>query len=87
MVRIAAVTVLPDFRLKLHFIDGAEGIVDLTEIPRDGVFEEWNDPTYFAKVRLERGVLTWPNGADLDPCVIYSRATGIPIHQLLKPNA
>jgi hypothetical protein len=87
MVRISSVTVLPEFKLKLRFTDGAEGIADLNEIPRDGVFEDWNDPAFFAKVRLDRGVLTWPNGADLDPFVIYSRATGVPIEELLRANA
>lgn len=87
MIRIASVTVLPKFKLKLRFTNGAEGIADLTEIPRDGVFEQWNDPSYFAKVKLVRGVLTWPNGADLDPYVIYSRATGVPLEELLKTNA
>ncbi len=87
MIRVASVSVLPHFKLQLRFTNGAEGIADLKEIPRDGVFEEWNDPAYFAKVRVDRGILTWPNGADLDPYVLYSRATGVPIEEILNPNA
>ena len=70
------------YRLLLRFTDGTEGEVDVrAEIPFDGVFEPLNDPDYFAKVRVneELGTIVWPNGADLDPWVLHSRVTGIPI--------
>ena len=39
------------------------------------------DPQMFAEVRVvpEWGTIAWPNGADLDPDVLYSRVTGVPI--------
>jgi hypothetical protein len=39
------------------------------------------DPAYFAQVRVdtELGTVTWPNGADLDPDVLYAQVTGRPI--------
>ena len=41
------------------------------------------DPAYFAQVRVdpELGTVVWPNGAELDPDVLYARLTGIPILQ------
>jgi len=38
-------------------------------------------PAYFEQVRAdsEPGTVTWPNGADLDPDVLYGRVTGIPV--------
>ena len=36
-----------------------------------GIFAALADPDYFAKVAVELGVLTWPNGADLDPAWLY----------------
>jgi hypothetical protein len=70
------------YRLRLRFDDGAEGELDLrATIPFDGVFEPLKDPAYFAKVRVdeEAGTIVWPNGADLDPWVLHSKVTGIPI--------
>lgn len=39
------------------------------------------DPAYFSQVRVdeEAGTIVWPNGADLDPLVLHSKVTGIPI--------
>jgi Protein of unknown function (DUF2442) len=68
--RIRAVTALPDYRLALSFQDGRSGIVDCSAIKtsiRPGIYAPLTDPDFFAQVRVELGVLTWPNGADLDP--------------------
>ena len=65
--------------LSLRFDDGRSGEVDISAmIPFDGVFEPLNDPAYFARVRVdsETGTIVWPNGADLDPLVLYAAATG-----------
>jgi hypothetical protein len=39
------------------------------------------DPSYFRQVRAhpESGTVVWPNGADLDPDVLYAHLTGQPI--------
>jgi hypothetical protein len=44
---------------------------------------ETGGPAYFARVRVdpELGSVSWPNGADLDPDVLYGRLTGAPILQ------
>lgn len=71
-----------DYRIRLRFEDGAEGIVDITEIVSfDGVFSALKDKNAFNKVRLnnELGTIKWENGADLDPDVLYSKITGSPI--------
>jgi hypothetical protein len=73
---------LSGHRLHLRFADGSEGVVDLApHLKFSGVFEPLKDPVYFAKVRVDPdlGTVTWPNGADLDPDVLYSRLTGKPI--------
>jgi len=45
------------------------------------VFEPLRDPAYFAKLRVdpELGTVVWPNGADLDPDVLYGHVTGAPV--------
>jgi hypothetical protein len=77
---VVSVNPLTGYRLHLRFEDGVEGIVDLASALRfQGVFAPLRDPNYFAHVRVdpELGSVTWPNGADLDPDVLYSRLTGI----------
>lgn len=47
---------------------------------REGVFTPLHDPGYFAQVRVdpEVGAISWPNGADLAPEVLYERAAAHP---------
>ena len=70
------------YRLRLQFDDGAEGEIDVRSTTTfEGVFEPLNDPGFFSQVRVDEdaGTIVWPNGADLDPLVLHSRITGIPI--------
>ena len=69
---------LDDFRLKVRFDDDVEGEFDVAaDVGFDGVFAPLKDPAYFARVRVdpELGTVVWPNGADLDPIVLYSVIT------------
>jgi hypothetical protein len=79
---IVVAKALSDYRLHLRFEDGVEGVVDLgADLSFRGVFAPLRDPAYFAQVRVdpELGTVAWPNGADLDPDVLYGRITGMPI--------
>src|SRR5690606_4992844 len=70
------------FRLFLRFDDGQSGEIDIRDlVPFDGVFAPLRDPEFFAQVRInpELGSIEWPNGADLDTQVLYSRITGQPL--------
>jgi hypothetical protein len=81
---VVAARVLDEYRLHLRFEDGVEGVVDLApQLSFHGVFEPLRDPAYFAGVRVdpELGTVVWPNGADLDPDVLYGRITGMPVMQ------
>ena len=71
---VVSAKVIADYRLNLRFEDGVEGVLD---------FEPLRDPAYFAMVRVdpELGTVVWPNGADLDPDVLSSRLTGLPVLQ------
>jgi len=55
------------------------GEIDISEmIEFRGVFGALRDEAEFARVRVDResGTIVWPNGADLDPDVLYAAVSG-----------
>jgi len=82
---IIEVRPLDGHRLFLRFEDGVEGEVDVAKMIRfEGVFAPLVDRAEFSKVRVneDTGTVCWPNGADLDPDVLYACVTGEPIPQV-----
>jgi hypothetical protein len=74
--RVTSLTVLPDARLDVTFVDGTSGMVDMREFlsgPKiDGtVFEPLRDPAAFAEARVVVGAIQWRSGADLSPDAMY----------------
>jgi len=87
---VRRVEVLEGHRLRLGFDDGAEGDVDISSIvPFEGVFAPLRESGYFARVRVdpELGTISWPNGADIDPEVLYSAVTGAPLPEWAPPKS
>jgi hypothetical protein len=86
---VVSVGVTGNYRLRLRFDDGVEGEVDVAAIvPFEGVFAPLRDPNVFDSVTVDPalGTIRWPNGADLDPDVLYAMVTGQPIPDLtLRP--
>lgn len=73
---------LSDYRIRIRFEDGVDGVADVAKmVPFEGVFKPLKNLSEFAKVHvnLELGTVEWECGADLDPDVLYSEITGIPI--------
>lgn len=68
MVDARRVKALDGYRLEIVFDDDTMGVIDLSEFVRLGeVTEPLRDPAFFARVFIEMGVPTWPNGCDIDP--------------------
>lgn len=86
MLRIVEAQARENYRLFLKFQNNREGIVDLSQHERKGVFERWNDITFFEQVSIdeESGTVIWPGDIDLDPYVLYSKMTNIPIQEVLN---
>jgi hypothetical protein len=57
------------FRLHVRFSDGSEGVHDFTAMLHESgsMLEALRDEAYFARVYLEFGAPTWPNGFDIAP--------------------
>jgi len=74
IVRIRSVEPLEGFVLRVAFDDGTVREIDLEAELWGPVFEPLrDDPQLFRQVRVdeELGTIVWPNGADLDPDVLY----------------
>lgn len=74
--RVISVAVLAEGRLRVTFVDGTAGEIDmrgfLSNPKLDGtVFEPLRDPALFAQVQVVLGAVQWPNGADLAPDSMY----------------
>lgn len=72
--RIQAVRILPRHCLAVRFTDGRTGIVDCSSVVSasdPGIYKPLADSDFFSQVTIDLGVLTWPNGADLDPAWVY----------------
>ena len=79
---IVQVRVLDGYELHLRFEDGVEGRVDVAGLVAfTGVFAPLRERGYFLKVRVnpDLGTICWPNGADLDPDVLYAVVSGEPL--------
>lgn len=78
--RVVSASVESGFRVRLSFLDGTTGVVDLAEVfrHRGGLLAPLQNPTYFATLSVdgEAGTIAWPNGVDLDPEMLYEAAHG-----------
>lgn len=77
------VRALPKYRLYLEFSDGVTGQVDLSDLAGKGVFEAWNDYSFFKKVHLgEHREVKWGDNIELCSDSLYLRLTGKPPEEL-----
>jgi hypothetical protein len=71
------------YQVWLNYDDGAQGVVDLSDIGGRGVFESWADRRVFEAMRVtESGALEWPGGLDLCGDALYLRLTGKPADEV-----
>jgi len=70
--RVKKVKVLEDFWVLLEFDNGAEKKVNLEPFLHGPIFEPIRqDKTVFQQIHIEHGTITWLNGANIDPDVLY----------------
>jgi uncharacterized protein DUF2442 len=73
MIEVREAKHLRDFRLRIEFSDDSVGERDFAFLTTESgpMIDPLKDPIYFARVFVENGVLTWPNGFDLDPIALH----------------
>lgn len=65
-----------NYRLKLRFVDGSEGVLDLSDKVGHGVYADWTDKDIFESVRVtDSGNITWPNDVDMCADSLYLKIT------------
>lgn len=72
--RVVSVEPLAQYRLRVRFVDGLEGIVAMRELvssPEAGVFAALKDEGLFAQARIVMGAVTWPGHLDLPPDAMH----------------
>jgi hypothetical protein len=69
LTKVTSLEKLDGFRLGVRFADGSEGVHDFTAMVREPgpMLEPLRDEAYFARVFIEFGAPTWPNGFDVAP--------------------
>ena len=64
-------------RLWLRYDDGAEGVIDLSDVIGRGVFASLEEETAFAGVYVgANGQIAWSSDLELCPDAMYLRLTG-----------
>jgi hypothetical protein len=76
LVRVRSVEPKKGFTVEVHFNDGSRREINLEPYLHGPVFEAIrHDPSMFRSMQVEEGAITWPNGADIDPDVLYYSLT------------
>jgi hypothetical protein len=81
MIDVIGVRPLGGHKLEIEFSDDTVGVREFASIAEKSgpMVEPLKDPAYFARVFIEDGALTWPNGYDWDPIALHDemRAAGL----------
>lgn len=86
---VVGVRYIEGYKLEVVFENGKRGIVDLQSyVKGGGIFSRFSDKEYFRQVCVnkELGVLCWPDGLDIAPETLYSKATGEPLPTWVSPE-
>jgi hypothetical protein len=76
VIGVRSVAALEGYRLRVEFTDGTERVIDVERFLRGPIFEPVKrDRKLFESVAVdpELQTIVWPNGADIDPDVLYGR--------------
>jgi hypothetical protein len=74
LIKVTKAEPIGGYRLRLHFSDGSTGERDFSDVVSGTgpMLEPLRAPSYFARVFVDLGTPTWPNGYDLAPNALYA---------------
>ncbi|WP_156023590.1 DUF2442 domain-containing protein [Sulfobacillus thermosulfidooxidans] len=73
--QVIAVRPFPEYLLVLKFKDGDLRVFDMKPMLWGEMFEPLRAKDLFNQVRVEDGTIVWPNGADIDPELLYEESS------------
>jgi hypothetical protein len=82
-MKAAQVEALNDYKIKVVFVDGVSGIVDLTGLIQKGIFQKLKDIQFFKKVYTDGYSIAWSDELEIDVDSIYAEIMNNGQFQLL----
>ena len=77
--RVASIQPEANYRLRILFTNGEQGVYDCSHLLDFGVFRELRDPEYFRRAAVAYGTVAWPHEQDICPDTLYEEAIRGPI--------
>jgi hypothetical protein len=74
LLRVTDAHYVGDYRLRLSFNNGTQGIVDLEPELYGEIFEPLRDKRLFREFTVTSRTIEWPNGADFAPEFLFEAA-------------
>ena len=74
ILRVTEAEYIGDYKLRLRFNNGAQGVVDLEAELYGDVFEPLRDKETFRRFALTSRTVEWPHGADFAPEFLFEAA-------------
>ena len=86
MVKIVEVQPLADFRIRVRFEHGIDGVADLSRFAGKGVFRLWDEEGAFERARVgSSGEVQWSEDVAICPDALYLEMTGKKVEEVF-PN-
>lgn len=70
---VKSVSVIEKFTLLLVFESGEKKTFDMKPYLENGIFSELKQGDNFYKIKISYDTISWENGADFDPEVLYEK--------------
>ncbi len=87
MHKVKSVTPLPEYKVKLIFLDKLEKPIDMRPFITEGISQALLDDEFFQQKAIEiGGGIFWPNGYDFCPEYLYEDIPDIQM-ETAEPNA
>ena len=83
MMKPVHVEALEEFRLRIRFADGTEGVADLRRLAHRGVFRLWDEPGAFDRVSIgPSGEIQWSEDVAICSDALYLTISGKAIEEV-----
>ena len=77
MMKVSQVEAFPGYKIRVRYLDGVEGEVDLSQDVGKGVFAAWEDLDFFESVHVSsHGSIAWSDDIEICADSIYLELSG-----------